>query len=146
MTSMVTRDELEDELYKLVGQHRAAQLPRLMRIIDSYAISVSRKMGPIDWHPDPYKYLKPGETSAEGDKRRCRQCGKVKDLTIDNFAPAARDPYNRRQSCTDCSPNGRRHTEFFCRGCGERHTIDKFPPAKKKNPRLQIHCLFCEPK
>jgi hypothetical protein len=146
MTTMVTRDEVEDELYKLVGMQKAPHLRRLMKVIDAYAITVSHKLGPVEWQPDPLKYLKPGETNDDGTKRRCRQCGKVKELNVNNFAPAHRDPWNRRQSCTECSPNQRRHTEFFCRGCQGRYTIDKFPTAKKRNPRLQLKCLVCEPK
>lgn len=149
MTSMVTRDEVEDELYKLIGMQKAPQLKRLMRVIDSYAITVSHKLEPLEtWQqPDPLRYLKPGETSEDGTQRRCRTCGKVKPLTVKNFAPNAKDRrWKRRYSCTACSPNTRLRHLFYCRDCKERLPIDKFPAIKKRNPRLSVKCLVCEPK
>jgi hypothetical protein len=143
---MVTRDEVEDELYKLVGMQKAPQLRRVMKVIDSYAITVSHKLGPVEGF-QLESYLKPGETSLDGLRRRCRLCGKVKALTVKNFAPNAKDKrYKRRYSCTECSPNGRLRSLFYCRDCGERLPIDRFPAAKKRNPRLQLKCLVCEPK
>jgi hypothetical protein len=146
MTSMVTRDEVEDELYKLVGAQKAPHLRRLMKVIDAYAITVSHKLGPVgEYEPEPY--LRPGETSADGMRRRCRTCGKVKALTVKNFAPNDKDKrYKRRYSCTDCSPNTRLKHLFYCRDCKERLPIDRFPAVKWKNPRLQVKCLVCEPK
>jgi hypothetical protein len=148
MTTMVTRDDVEDELYKLVGIQKAPHLRRVMKVIDAYAITMSHKLGPVEWQqPDVLKYLKPGETSSDGTKRRCRLCGTVKALTVKNFAPNAKDKrYKRRYSCTECSPNSRLKSLFFCRDCEERLPIDRFPAAKKRNPRLQLKCLVCEPK
>jgi hypothetical protein len=144
MTTMVSKDDIEDALFRAGA--RAAELPKLLKVIDAYAINLGRQMTPVDWHPEPYKYLRPGETDVEAGKRRCRRCGKVKDLNVRNFAPSARDPQRRRLSCVDCSPNRRLVQLFSCRGCSERLPVEKFPAAKLKNPRASYKCLVCEPK
>jgi hypothetical protein len=146
MTSMVSRDDLENELYKIAGPHRAAQLPRLMQIIDKYAITVSRKMGDlsVDWAPDQYRYLKPGDTDEETGKRRCAGCGKVK--TLKEYATDRRYPNGRRRRCLECSPDKKLVREYWCPGCKERLSLDKFGVKKKRNPSRVFKCLVCEQK
>src|SRR5208282_5204263 len=118
MTSLVSRDDVENELFKLAGPYKAALLPRVMAVIDKYAITMSRKMGDLstDWHPDTHRALRPGETDEATGKRRCLGCGKVKDLTRD-FARDHRAPDGRRRRCSECSPNNQLVRDYYCPGC-----------------------------
>jgi hypothetical protein len=143
MTSLVSRDDVEDQLYNLAGPHKAALCPKVMRVIDAYTITVSRKMGGVDWTPETHKYLRPGEVDEGSGKRRCVTCGKVKDLNKE-FAFDSRVPYGRRRSCLICSPNKHLVREYLCPKCKERLPISKFGLKKKQHPNRTYKCLVCE--
>jgi hypothetical protein len=144
MTSLVSKDDIENELYKLAGPHKAALIPRVMQVIDKYAISMSRKMGDLSvgWHPDA-RYLRPGETDEQAGKRRCLGCGKIRDLTRE-FARDHRMPNGRRRRCLECSPDNHLVRDYWCPGCKGRLPIHKFGVKKKKNPQRVYLCLVCE--
>lgn len=143
MTSLVSRDDVENELFKLAGPHKAALLPRVMAVIDKYAITMSRKLGDlsVDWTPDG-KYLRPGDTDEAAGKRRCLGCGKIRDLT--DFARDHRMPNGRRRRCLECSPDNNLVRDYWCPGCKSRLPIGKFGQKKRKHPKRGYLCLICD--
>jgi hypothetical protein len=144
MTSLVSKDDIENELYKLAGPRKATLIPRVMAVIDRYAITMSRRMGDlsVDWNPDG-RSLRPGETDEVTGKRRCLGCGRVRDLTKD-FACDHRMPNGRRRRCLECSPNNNLVRDYWCPGCKARLPIGKFGVKKRKNPQRVYLCLVCD--
>jgi hypothetical protein len=149
LTTMVSRDDLEDQLRILIPNK--SQLPRLMKLIDAYVVTMAHKLEPTNWHPDKWAYLKPGDTDsrAEGGVRRCIECAKVKKLHK-HFTWDRRYPHNRLLRCTACLPpkpskHGER-TGYKCKKCKRVDLpVTAFPKAKALNPHLTFYCLDCKP-
>lgn len=151
MTSTVTRDDVEGELWKLAGRRPSGDIRKFMRLVDLYAVTVGRKLGGTDedWTIDKWAHLKPGETDSNAGMRRCAACGKVRNL-YGAFEKEARAPYGRRLRCTSCrepkwrSRNRGRPDRYFCRKCKGYKPISAFPAEKRKTPKLLFHCLECQ--
>lgn len=148
MTSVVSKEDLADELYKLGGPHRQKEISRLLVMIDRYSINLARTLPRGE--DDAALRLKPGDTDVSAGTRRCAGCGKVKDLER-GFAKYVRDPYGRNKRCIDCRPpanwtSDRRQPHLYlCRACGQRKPLDEFPPKKREHPSVLYHCLACIP-
>lgn len=155
MTSMISRSDLEDQLYKFTGGRKSyAEIRVFMKAIDNYAVSVSRRLGAgqdEEWSFDKWAHLKPGETDGNAGMRRCASCGKVRNL-YGAFEKEARAPYGRRLRCTDCrQPRWRRDNtgkprpdRYWCRRCRTYKPISAFPEEKRKDARKLYHCLDCQ--
>jgi hypothetical protein len=131
MTSAVSREDVEGELWKLAGRVDPWRIERVMRLIDKYSISVSRKYAPI-WGveelPPPtlsevYPDLLPGQQDIGKNIARCCECEKVKKL-----------PYNFNLDRT-------RKVGFqrICRACAGKHREKKPAPE----PDFKITCAKC---
>src|SRR3984957_2545071 len=96
MTSMISRSQVEDELNKLAGPYKAREVPRVMRLVETWArITLAPQQTPIH---DPYAHLHPGEVDEQDRVRRCATCGKVKSLDT-GFDYYYSDPYRKRRHC-----------------------------------------------
>lgn len=154
MTSVVSKEDLADELYRLGGPHKAAQINRLLRMIDHYCINVARTLPraadvtPVTPVVDQWSHLKPGDTDIAAQMRRCAECGEVKNLER-AFAKARKAPQGRNRRCTDCRPPANlisgRVRLYLCRACGERKPMGEFPEKKREHPSVLYHCLACIP-
>lgn len=106
MTSLVAREEIADELFR--AGVRSPLIPRLMQVIDRYAITMAHHIQPTtDWRPDTYGYLGPGATDITARVRRCLQCGKIRKLDTE-FVKDSRVENGRRLRCITCSPPRRK--------------------------------------
>jgi hypothetical protein len=140
---MITRDQVEDELSKLAGPYKAREVPRVMRLVETWArITLAPQQATIH---DPYAHLYPGETDEKDHVRRCATCGRVKDLDK-GFDYYYLDPYKKRRHCNVCSPAKVKVIEYKCPRCKERKELKHYGPAKHKHPRFTYLCLLCESK
>jgi phage FluMu protein Com len=142
MSSMITREQVEDELRQLAGPYKAREVPRVLRMVETWARITLAPQQVVMGH-DPYAHLHPGETDEQDRKRRCATCGKVKDLDK-GFDYYYSDPYKKRRHCNVCSPASFKIMEYKCPRCKERKELKHFGPEKNKNPRFTYICLLCE--
>lgn len=143
MTSMITRDQIEDELHKLAGPYKAREVPRVLKLVETWArITLAPQQAMIH---DPYAHLFPGEVDEKDHVRRCGTCGKVKDLDK-GFDYYYLDPYKKRRHCNVCSPAKEKVMEYWCPRCKERKELKHYGPEKQKKPRFTYICLLCESK
>lgn len=146
MTSIISREDLTDELYRVLGRHRANDVLKLARLIDRYAYALAHKVADEqEAEYNRWRHLKPGETDERGVMRRCASCGQVRHLTK-MFARDNRSPYGRKLRCNICvtpKQNGKYPETYLCRHCGDRKPVSKFPQAKRDNPKKQVYCLAC---
>jgi len=165
MTSQISRDDIEASLWKFAqtaatagGRIAPWMIERELRIIDGYAISMSRqKQAPVlpvqpkFEYADPYAYILPGKYDLELNLCRCPQCEKVKILNADNFVKDSKNPCGYRMKCKLCRVKKKDGTEgipkpnkkYKCRGCTQMRDVNDFPEAKKNNPLLSMSCNFC---
>lgn len=143
MTSMITREQVADELYKLAGTYKAREVPRVMKLVETWArITLAPQQSPIH---DPYAHLRPGEVD-EGDKvRRCATCGLVKSLDT-GFDYYYGDPYKKRRHCNVCSPAKFKIKLYMCPRCKERKELKYYGENKHERPQFTFICLLCESK
>lgn len=149
MTSMASRADVEAAIWRICGRAKWQEVERLLALIDGYAVTMAHKIQPtIEWHPDPWKDLRPGQT--QDGMRRCMECGKVKKL--ESFARDQRCPLGRRMRCKECRPPRRHNThgyakvsDYMCVGCSKRLPIEEFPEGKKRNPSGTYKCFTCRP-
>lgn len=145
MTSMVTRDDIQDELYKLVGVQKAYEVGRFMKLVNTYAYALAHKMNEQYEAQDKWRHLKPGQTDLEAGMRRCAACGQVRDLRK-SFTRDNRSPHGRKLRCKTCVPppkDNKYPDKYLCRMCGERKILKKFPQEKRANPKVRYNCLDC---
>ena len=143
MSSMVTREQVQDELMKLAGTYKAREVPRVMRLVETWArITLAPQQAMIH---DPYAHLQPGETDEQDRKRRCGTCGKVKDLDT-GFDYYYSDPHRKRKHCSVCSPAKFKIMEYKCPRCKERKELKYYGKEKNKTPQFTFLCLLCESK
>lgn len=100
----MTRDDMEEAIWRVCGRASWQEVERLLRVIDTYAFGVARKL--TRQETDHYASLKPGETDPETLMRRCKRCGEVKHISL--YGYDHRQPYRRRRSCEICSPSRRK--------------------------------------
>jgi len=155
MTSLVSREDIEDELVR-AGVSSPHVRRRLMNLVHMYAVAVSRQFsGPADLPAvpqDPYSRLLPGHADLAARVARCAdpQCLRVKpfrEYTRDDSCPSG-----RRAVCKTCT---RRHArlaasprlgpvrKYLCRACGDRKELDFFPEEKRRWPSLAASCNEC---
>jgi hypothetical protein len=140
---MITRDQIEDELSKLAGPYKAREVPRVLRLVETWArITLAPQQAPVH---DPYAHLQPGETDEEDMVRRCGTCGKVKPLDT-GFDYNYADPYRKRRHCNVCSPAKFKTIEYKCPRCKERKELKHYGPEKNARPQHTYICLLCESK
>jgi hypothetical protein len=145
MTSQISREEVEDELRKLIGPHKAHMIPRTMLAIDRYVQVRMRQAAVIVEEPViPKVTLLPGQTDEDTDLRCCTQCEKVRILSQD-FVKDARYPGGRRRICTFCRPRSTagRTEKYMCKKCAIRKELVYFPLRKRRNPQLTVSCTAC---
>lgn len=149
MTSAVTRDEVEYELWK-GGIRSPSVVSKIMRVIDIYAISAARKYtaaAPPEPPFEPYWYLKPGQGDPSEGVIRCDgACGRPK--RADMFHVDKDGPLGRKTTCKSCLRKARESSTqeakgWKCPDCGKRKVADEYPEDKRQNPRLRIACLSC---
>ena len=168
MTSQISRDDIEESLWRFAQQAGAAggrippwMIEKQLRIIDGYAISMSRqKQAPILAAPvtrifdDPYAYILPGKYDPDLNLARCPQCERVKRLDPDNFVKDSKNPCGYRMKCKLCRVKPKDGTEgipkpnkkYKCRNCTQMRDVGDFPEAKRKNPLLSMSCNYCTKK
>lgn len=145
---MVSKENIEDELYRLLPKN-PHHLRRLMQMIDCYAYTVSqRQQEQIFYAPTKWDHLRPGDTDINSGMRRCKECGKVKNLH-GAFAKRATCPYGRMLRCIDCRPPGwwgggkKRPDRYLCRMCRLHKPLSAFPDGKRRNPTFNYRCKDC---
>lgn len=149
MTSAISREDVESELWRLGGRGASlAVITRLLRLIDSYAISTARKytdIGFIDAPPvDPYSYLLPGQFDRAAKVGRCITCKQPRKLT--EFRRDHTSAIGYRTRCEHCKPKTPRKDNigYLCRLCSERRPLSDFPQQKQDSPSLMIPCIKCQ--
>lgn len=169
MTSQIRRDEVEQQIWMLLGSRRVEtwKVDKLMRLIDTYAIVSARKFLPPMWQEpplekdipaDPWEDLAPGESDMHGGVCRCSgPCGKVKKLS--NFTGTGGGytrPSGGSTICRKCRARQAKRAapvdgetglkQYFCRHCKRRKDVGEFPPEKAQFPIRGIPCLICAEK
>lgn len=147
MTSMMTREDVEDLLYQ-AGVRSPFARTKVMRGVDLYAACLASKMIPLE-DEDPYGYLEPGQADVPQQVIRCRSCLKPKKF---RHFPADRSLLGRDTVCRQCQPPrpvtplpagpGRR---YLCRACGTQRLLTEFPEGKAIHPERGYKCLHCAP-
>ena len=158
MTSLVSREDIEDALVR-AGVRNPQVRGRLMDLVHTYAVSMSRKFaGPSDLPPpppDPYSRLLPGQADVAARVIRCADphCLRVKpfrEYTQDSSCPAG-----RKTTCKTCVRRRDRLAavprlgpvkKYLCRACGEHKELGFFPEEKRRWPSSASSCTECKEK
>jgi hypothetical protein len=151
MTTLVTRETLEDALYQL-APHKTGEARKVLAIIDKYAATIADRVQQslVAVEPELEK-LKPGETNIDTGMRCCASCGKVRNLA-GFFVKDPRAPYGRKIRCIVCRPplnwaiNRTRADRYLCTRCGKHKPLSHFPEKKQARPKLKMFCLDCRKK
>lgn len=151
MTSMITRDEVEEALHK-AGVRPYSVVVKIMRIIDAYSLAVTRKhtgnlmyTGNLPY--EPFYYLQRGEWDKNEEVTRCAACGKAKRWSpyfhVDKSHPSGRKIICKvcRRKETENVPAG--EVRWKCPQCKEYKTAGGFPGEKQVNPRRSVLCVSC---
>lgn len=155
MTSAVSRDDVEGELWKLAGRVDPWQIERVMRMIDKYSITTARKYAPM-WGGEPpavnlsdaYPDLKPGEQDLGNNIARCCDCEKVKKLPY-NFNLDRTRPEGQQRICRTCAGRKRepRKAEssvpITCAKCGDTKDSSNFYRREKNITGFDSVCKDC---
>lgn len=127
MTSQISKDEIEAELWKLLGPRRVNPwyVQRFMRMIDTYTITAARKWTVTD-EPIPDVVLP--------------------HLPLTDVPKRSRPERTDRNPPKKAAPVQARADEKFlylCRLCHARKPIGGFPEAKRFTPHYSYACLEC---
>jgi hypothetical protein len=155
VTSVLSRDDVEDTIWKLLGTRRVDtwKVERLLRMIDQYAIFQARKyVPPSDFPeppPDPYAYLDPGEFDLEKKVGRCDECGKVRKIP-GGFARDAKREAGYRMPCKRCRSVAQPRVvtnpslELTCRQCGKSKLAEEnFYRRESSKTGYDAKCKDC---
>lgn len=153
MTSAVSRDDVEDQLWRHVRPGTSPAVIRsLLKTIDQYAIFAARKytvdddLPPVVITPDPYEHILPGQFDMELGMGRCLRCEIPK--SIHEFTKNSASKTGRRPECRLCRKQGGwreiRPRKRQCVVCGKRKEVSNFLGSKCLDCVDQMKtCLCC---
>lgn len=156
MTSAVSKDDIEGEIWKFAQQAGAAggrvelhTITRLLKIIDQYAIFAGRKYASPEWEmpepePDPFSYLAPGQFDLEAGVGRCLQCECIRK--VGSFNKDTGKPYGHRKRCRSCrsvKPKKAADFKITCRQCGHYKDADDFYHDARSVNGYAVRCKDC---
>jgi hypothetical protein len=153
LTSMVSRDEVLDALYRIGGPYKTREIQRAMLTVERYAYTVADRIvkndSLIEIAPGNHHNLAPGEADPNANVRRCLRCGKIRKLS--KYYPRRKgSPCGRNTVCVICTrPSGwtsgrKTADQFLCQRCKQWKVITAFPERKQKDPRLTMKCSDCK--
>lgn len=166
MTSALSREDIEAEIWHLLGGHRVDtwKVRRVLRLIDQYAATRNYVPEPEEepvllecllCHGEfPVSHFFRRASTERGYGTKCRECRKpgmrkcaackVKKA-IGQF-PVKRDGFRSRK-CAECVTVGKPEypplADYLCRSCRVRKPLELFPEAKRQTRSLMIPCMAC---
>src|SRR5260370_4478339 len=101
MTSQVTREQVENELWK-AGIRSTFTVARVMRAIDLYSLTVARRQSQftLENPGTPFYWLTPGDWDKNGEVTCCVACGKTKKWA--HFHVDETHPSGHKVTCKPC--------------------------------------------
>jgi hypothetical protein len=152
MTSLVSRDDIESEIWKLSGRTAPWHIEKLMRLIDRYAIENARKWAaqyPQEPEPqdDGWPDLGLGDSDLAFEVTRCTACGRVKRWP--QFYRDKTRSTGRRNRCMKCCKTGKGDEEyptitFTCHACGKTRKASDFYKNAGTKTGFDNRCKTCK--
>ena len=154
MTSLISRDDIESEIWKLSGRTAPWQVEKVLRLIDRYALENARKWaGQYPQEParedDGWPGLAPGDSDMTFGVTRCAACGKVKRWV--QFYRDKTRVTGHRNRCMACCKTGRGDEEYpditlTCHACGMTRKASDFYKNAGTRTGFDYRCKPCKDK
>lgn len=154
VTSLISRDDLESEIWKVAGRTAPWNVERLLRLIDRYAIESARKWT-LDYpkeekaEDDGWPNLGPGASDLAYEVTRCVACLKVKRWP--QFYRDNTKATGHRNRCMKCckmhigdDKEERPTRTFTCRACGGTKKATDFYKNSGTANGYDYRCKSCK--